>query len=279
MNLLAAEHQTVGNPVANIAIFALFVVITLFVVIRAGRKKSSAAEFFTGRTRVQRPAERHCDRRRLPFRSELSRHRGRYRRVRLRRIPVLHWIPGGVAGGAALGRRIAAQYREIHHGRRAELPAQAEARAVGRSDFDVDRVAVLSAGSDGRRRRARRAVARYQGTHRPERDDRGGRCADDRLRVDRRYAGHHLGADHQGRVADQRCGDHDGDGAGQVRARLLEHPRLGAVGDLRVGQRGRRQPRRAGARRPVRRHRRHRRSTCSRWASRWCSAPPDYRMC
>ncbi len=48
MNLLAAEHQTVGNPVANIGIFALFVLITLFVVIRAGRKKSSAAEFFTG---------------------------------------------------------------------------------------------------------------------------------------------------------------------------------------------------------------------------------------
>ena len=48
MNLLAADHSTVGNPVANIAIFAAFVVITLFVVIRAGRKKSSAAEFFTG---------------------------------------------------------------------------------------------------------------------------------------------------------------------------------------------------------------------------------------
>ncbi|RDH78915.1 cation acetate symporter [Mycolicibacterium moriokaense] len=48
MNLLAAESPTVGNPVANIAIFAAFVVITLLVVIRAGRKKSSAAEFFTG---------------------------------------------------------------------------------------------------------------------------------------------------------------------------------------------------------------------------------------
>ena len=47
MKLLAAA-QTVGNPVANIAIFAVFVLITLFVVIRAGRKKSSAAEFFTG---------------------------------------------------------------------------------------------------------------------------------------------------------------------------------------------------------------------------------------
>ena len=47
MNLLV-EAQTVGNPVANIGIFAVFVLITLFVVIRAGRKNSSAAEFFTG---------------------------------------------------------------------------------------------------------------------------------------------------------------------------------------------------------------------------------------
>ncbi len=45
---LLAEAQTVGNPVANIAIFTAFVVITLVVVIRAGRKKASAAEFFTG---------------------------------------------------------------------------------------------------------------------------------------------------------------------------------------------------------------------------------------
>ena len=47
MTYLAAD-QTVGNPVANIAIFALFVSITLYVVIRAGRKKATADEFFTG---------------------------------------------------------------------------------------------------------------------------------------------------------------------------------------------------------------------------------------
>ncbi|OBF42293.1 cation acetate symporter [Mycobacterium sp. ACS1612] len=47
MTYLAAD-QTVGNPVANIAIFALFVGITLFVVIRAGRRKATADEFFTG---------------------------------------------------------------------------------------------------------------------------------------------------------------------------------------------------------------------------------------
>ena len=48
MNYLATDTQAVGNPVTNIAIFALFVVITLFVVIRAGRKKATADEFFTG---------------------------------------------------------------------------------------------------------------------------------------------------------------------------------------------------------------------------------------
>ncbi len=45
---LLAESQTVGNPVANIAIFVVFVLITLFVVIKAGRKNTSADEFFTG---------------------------------------------------------------------------------------------------------------------------------------------------------------------------------------------------------------------------------------
>src|SRR5689334_10587384 len=47
MTYLAAD-QTVGNPVANIVIFALFVSITLYVVIRAGRRKATADEFFTG---------------------------------------------------------------------------------------------------------------------------------------------------------------------------------------------------------------------------------------
>ncbi len=45
---LLAESQTIGNPVANIAIFVVFVLITLFVVIKAGRKNTSADEFFTG---------------------------------------------------------------------------------------------------------------------------------------------------------------------------------------------------------------------------------------
>jgi cation/acetate symporter len=46
MTVLAAE--TVGNPAANIGIFALFVVVTLFVVIRAGSNNKTADQFFTG---------------------------------------------------------------------------------------------------------------------------------------------------------------------------------------------------------------------------------------
>lgn len=47
MNVMAAA-STVGNPLANIGIFAVFVLITLFVVIRASKKNATADEFFTG---------------------------------------------------------------------------------------------------------------------------------------------------------------------------------------------------------------------------------------
>ncbi|MDT7759145.1 MAG: cation/acetate symporter [Mycobacterium sp.] len=47
MKFLAAS-STVGNPLANIAIFAVFVLVTLFVVIRASRNSRSADQFFTG---------------------------------------------------------------------------------------------------------------------------------------------------------------------------------------------------------------------------------------
>ncbi|MBF6088774.1 solute symporter family protein [Nocardia cyriacigeorgica] len=43
---LAAD--TVGNPIANISIFALFVAVTMVVVIRASRKNTTAADYFTG---------------------------------------------------------------------------------------------------------------------------------------------------------------------------------------------------------------------------------------
>ncbi|MFC4374406.1 cation acetate symporter [Nocardia halotolerans] len=47
MNILAAD-AAVGNPIANIAIFALFVAVTMVVVIRASRNNTTAADYFTG---------------------------------------------------------------------------------------------------------------------------------------------------------------------------------------------------------------------------------------
>ena len=46
-HILAAEGETIGNPVANIGIFTLFVAVTLYIVIRASKKNATAAEFFT----------------------------------------------------------------------------------------------------------------------------------------------------------------------------------------------------------------------------------------
>ncbi|MFB8280618.1 solute symporter family protein [Nocardia colli] len=43
-----AAAATVGNPTANIAIFAVFVIITMVVVVRASRNNATAADFFTG---------------------------------------------------------------------------------------------------------------------------------------------------------------------------------------------------------------------------------------
>ena len=45
---LLAEGGKIGNPTVNIGIFIAFVIITLAIVIRVGRRNTSAAEFFTG---------------------------------------------------------------------------------------------------------------------------------------------------------------------------------------------------------------------------------------
>ncbi|MDR2279587.1 MAG: cation acetate symporter, partial [Gordonia sp. (in: high G+C Gram-positive bacteria)] len=42
-----AAAEAVGNPAVNISIFIAFVAVTMFVVIRASRKNTSASEFFT----------------------------------------------------------------------------------------------------------------------------------------------------------------------------------------------------------------------------------------
>jgi cation/acetate symporter len=39
--------ETIGNPVANMSIFAVFVLVTLYIVIKASKKNATATEFFT----------------------------------------------------------------------------------------------------------------------------------------------------------------------------------------------------------------------------------------
>ena len=48
MNTTVLASATVGNPVANIGIFSVFVVVTMVVVIKASKRNASADEFFTG---------------------------------------------------------------------------------------------------------------------------------------------------------------------------------------------------------------------------------------
>ncbi|MBJ8337691.1 MULTISPECIES: cation acetate symporter [Antrihabitans] len=48
MSILAAPAETVGSPLANMAIFAAFVTVTMVVVIRAGRNNKTASDFYTG---------------------------------------------------------------------------------------------------------------------------------------------------------------------------------------------------------------------------------------
>ena len=193
-----------GNPILNISIFLVFVVVTLVVVIRVSKQNTTAADFYHGGRAFYRPAERHRHRRRLSLRRVVPRHRRRCRAVRLRRPAVLRRLPGGLAGGAAAGRGAAAQHRQVHDGGRAELPHAAAPRAHRRRDLDPRRHLLLPAGPDGRCRSAGVPADRDRGPCGPvDRDRRGGR-GDDPVRHDRRDEGHHLGADHQGRPADHR---------------------------------------------------------------------------
>lgn len=48
MTRLLAAGEKLGNPAVNIGIFVAFVVITLVIVVRVGRRNTNAAEYFTG---------------------------------------------------------------------------------------------------------------------------------------------------------------------------------------------------------------------------------------
>lgn len=78
LSILASTGQ-IGNPAVNIGIFVAFVVITLAIVIRVGRRNTNAAEYFTGGHAFTGRQNGIADRRRLPVGSQLPRHRRRHR--------------------------------------------------------------------------------------------------------------------------------------------------------------------------------------------------------
>ena len=150
----------------------------------------------------------------------------------LRRLHVLGRLAGGVPHRALRRRRAAAQRRQVHHGRRARLPAAPAARARHGVAQHAHRQHVLHDRADGRRRRAGEPAA--QGLrHRASTTavDRR-RRADDRLRRLRRHAGDHLGADHQGDAADGRHDPAQHSGAGALRLQLRRLLRRRRARDL-----------------------------------------------
>ncbi|MDN6618891.1 MAG: cation acetate symporter, partial [Corynebacterium variabile] len=48
INFLAASDSDAGNPVLNIIIFVAFIVITMTIVTRVGKKTTRAGDFYTG---------------------------------------------------------------------------------------------------------------------------------------------------------------------------------------------------------------------------------------
>ena len=199
-----------SNPILNLTIFALFVIATLAIVIRVSKRASSgASDFYTAGGGFSGPQNGIAISGDYLSAASFLGIAGAIARQRLRRLPLLGRLPRGVARGAAAGRRTAAQHRQVHDGRRAGVPdAPAPGARRGRH-VHPRRVVLLPARPDGRRGRPGRAAAQRHQQGRAGGRHRHRRRRDDRLRADRRHAGHDVGADHQGGTADRRRRDHD----------------------------------------------------------------------
>ena len=152
------------------------------------------------RPRHLRPRQRRRDRGRLPVRLDVPRLRGPDVPVRLRRLDHRPRRLPVVPARALPARRADAQRGQVHRRRRARVPP-ARAAGPGRDGdqhaADLGHLPGRAAGRRGRRDR---------GAGRDQLPDRGAdlRRLHGRLRRVRRHAGHDVGADHQGRDADDR---------------------------------------------------------------------------
>ena len=152
----ASEHRPL-----IITLFGLFVVATLVITVWAGRQTKDAADFYAGGRQFTGFQNGLADLRRLHVRRVLPRHRRRHRPLRLRRLPLLHRLPGRLAGRPAAGRRTAAQLRPLHDGRRPRVPDAPAPGPHRRRHLHHRRLDLLPAGPDGRRGRPRLAAARH----------------------------------------------------------------------------------------------------------------------
>ena len=46
--MIVAQETSAGNPLLNIAIFLAFLVVTMWLVLRAGKSTKEASDFYTG---------------------------------------------------------------------------------------------------------------------------------------------------------------------------------------------------------------------------------------
>ena len=58
--LAADAPEATGNPALNITIFGVFIVITLYIVTRAGKTTSESADFYTGYDQLMERCEYCC---------------------------------------------------------------------------------------------------------------------------------------------------------------------------------------------------------------------------
>ena len=236
MTILAAEGTTVGNPVANIGIFGLFVAITLFIVIRASKKNATAAEFFTAGRAFTGPQNGIAISGDYLSAASFLGIAGAiavygYDGFLYSIGFLVAWLVALLLVAELLRNAGKFTMADVLSFRLKQRPVRLAAATTTLAVCLFYLLAQM-AGAGG-------LVALLLEHHQRRRSgpgDRGRRPADDRLRADRWHEGDHLGADHQGGPADRRRGNDDGDGAGQVRCELLRDPRRRADRGLGVGR-------------------------------------------
>ena len=238
ISILAASGATVGNPAANIGIFALFVAITLYIVIRASKENTTAAEFFTAGRAFTGPQNGIAISGDYLSAASFLGIAGAiavygYDGFLYSIGFLVAWLVALLLVAELLRNAGKFTMADVLSFRLKQRPVR---MAAATTTLAVCLFYLLAqmAGAGG-------LVALLLNVNKRPRAGLGHhrrRAADDPLRADRWDEGHHLGADHQGRAADRRRRADDGHGAGQVRAQLLRDARRGTVRGLRLRRQG-----------------------------------------